>query len=210
MVVPMPQPRRDTTTGTPGELRERILAAMRQLLDEQQFDQISVAHILTAAGISRASFYFYFPSRQAVLAELVRRAVDAGEQAAEPWTDGELDPVEALRAGITAGARLWRRNAGVLLAIVGHWMSDDALRALWLEQMGRFTEATVARIEADEAALAHLAGQDVRAVASSLTWLGERLYSLAAAGVAPFDDEAVLVGVLLHAWVQILYGERDG
>ena len=202
----MSQPRRGTPPDAPAELRERLLDAARALLGQRRFEAISVADILAAAGVSRASFYFYFPGKQAVLAELVRRAVDQGEQAAEPWTAGELDPVEALRAGITAGARLWRDNAGVLTAIVEHWASDDELRALWLEQMGRFTEATVARIEADPVMLDHLAGQDVRAVAASLTWLGERLYYLAAAGVAPFDDEDTLVGVLLHAWVRILYG----
>ena len=58
-------------------LRERILDALRELLRERTFDTLSVAEIITAAGVSRASFYFYFAGKQAVLAELVRRA-DAG------------------------------------------------------------------------------------------------------------------------------------
>lgn len=209
MVGSVPPPRR-ATAAEATQLRARILAATRQLLDERRFDAISVADVLAAAGVSRASFYFYFPSRQAVLAELVRRAVDSGEEAAEPWTSGADDPVVALRAGITAGARLWTANAGVLRAIVEQWAADDELRALWLEQLGRFTDATVARIEADPGVLAHLAGQDVRAVAASLTWLGERLYYLAAAGVPPFDDEDTLVAALLHVWVRTLYGTIDG
>jgi TetR/AcrR family transcriptional regulator, ethionamide resistance regulator len=40
-----------------------------------------------------------------------------------------------------------------------------------------------------------------------LTWLGERLYYLAASGVAPFADERVLVDTLLNAWTSTLYGE---
>ena len=46
---------------------------------------------------------------------------------------------------------------------------------------------------------------DVHALAASLTWTGERLYYLAACGVPPFDDRAVLVDTLTHLWVSALY-----
>ncbi|HEY1325053.1 MAG TPA: helix-turn-helix domain-containing protein, partial [Streptosporangiaceae bacterium] len=67
------------------DLREAILDAARDLLAERRFDQISVADILTAADVARGSFYFYFESKHDVLAELVRRAVAAGHEAAQPW-----------------------------------------------------------------------------------------------------------------------------
>jgi AcrR family transcriptional regulator len=201
-----PHARRSGTQSAPADLRERLLTATRELLNQRRFDSISVADIIAAAGTSRASFYFYFASKQAVLAELVRRAVNQGQQAARPWTDGEQDPIVALRSGITAGAALWRDNAGVLTAIVEHWATDEQLRALWLEQMQQFTDIAVARIRSDPAALRQLDGRDVHAVAASLTWLGERLYYLAAAGIAPFDDHDVLVDTLTHAWTRTIYG----
>jgi AcrR family transcriptional regulator len=191
-------------------LRERLLNATRDLLAHRRFDSISVADIIAAAGASRASFYFYFPGKQAVLAELVRRAVGQGQQAAEPWTTGRQDPPQALRSGIEDGAALWMNNAGVLTAIVESWGSDEQLRELWLQQMETFTDMTVTRIQADPAALRCLDGSDVRAVAASLTWLGERLYYLAAAGVPPFTDRDVLVDTLMHAWTRILYGGSPG
>jgi AcrR family transcriptional regulator len=189
------------------EVRERILAATTALLGERRFESISVADILTAAEISRASFYFYFPSKQAVLAELVRNAVQAGQQAAQPFLDATRDPIAGLRSGIRDGAALWRDNAGVLMAIVESWGADEGLRALWMAQMDLFNQATVRRIEADPQASQRLRGTDIRAVAASLTWLGERLYYLAAAGVPPFDDEDVLVDTMLTAWTSILYGD---
>jgi len=197
---------RRSTEPTAADLRDRILTATRELLQHRAFSTVSVADILATAEVSRASFYFYFPSKQAVLGELVRMAVAEGQQAAQPWIEGQADPVEALRAGVTAGAQLWRANAGVLKAIVESWGSDEDLRALWLEQMNLFTEATVARIEADPTARQLVGQLDIRAVAASMTWLGERLYYLAAAGVPPFDDEAVLVDVLTNAWTSVLYG----
>jgi len=199
--------RRSGPAPASAELRDRIMCAVRELLRERRFDSLSVADILTAAGVSRASFYFYFPSKQAVLGELVREAVAQGRQAARPWTDREQDPITALRAGVAEGARLWLDNAGVLMAIVENWRSDEGLRALWLEQMNLFTDAATARIESDPQARRRLGSMDVRAVAASLTWLGERLYYLAAAEVPPFDDRQVLIDTLTNAWTSILYGD---
>lgn len=199
--------RRSAAAPASAELRERILSATRELLRERRFDTLSVADILDAAGVSRASFYFYFPSKQAVLADLVREAVAQGQQAARPWTDREQDPVSALRSGVTDGARLWRDNAGVLMAIVESWGSDEELRELWLEQMNLFTEAATARIESDPVAGPRLGSTRARAAAASLTWMGERLYYLAAASVPPFDDEEVLIETLTTAWTSILYGD---
>nr|BFE65690.1 hypothetical protein GCM10020063_102160 [Dactylosporangium thailandense] len=317
--------RRDEPSDT--ELRERVLDALRELLDTRTFDSLSVAEIIAAAGVSRASFYFYFPSKQAALAELVRRAVGAGHVAAEPWLSSAaplaephavgasagpppgaagasagsppgaagalagsppgaagalagpppgaagdraaarqgaadprpsapgssmvegapgpqtaaglpevpglqtaaglpevpglqtaaglpevpgpqtaagppeaLGPREALRHGIAAGADLWLANAGVLRAIVESWASDAQLRELWLAQMDTFTAATLARI-ADEPGLE---GADLPALAASLTWLGERLYYLAASRIPPFDDREVLVDTLTHLWIRAL------
>lgn len=193
---------------TAPELRGRILNATRALLSESEttFDALTVADILGAAQVSRASFYFYFPSKQAVLGELVRTAVGQGQSAAEPYLDPNKDPVDGLREGIRTGATLWKENAGVLIAIVDAWQTDSDLRALWLAQMDTFTDATVTRIAADPRATAYLEGQDIRAIAAALTWTGERLYYLAAAKVPPFDNEKTLIDVLTHSWTSTLYG----
>ncbi len=197
--------RRDEPRQPAAELRERILDGLRTLLEERTFDTVSVAEIITAAGVSRASFYFYFAGKQAALAELVRRAVSSGHEAARPWVRGEVDPREALRLGVDAGAGLWLDNGPVLRAIVESWASDPQLRELWLQQMATFTDAAITRIEADPVALRKLAGVDVPALAASLTWTGERLYYLAACGIPPFDDRTVLVDTLTHLWVSALY-----
>ena len=82
---------------------------------------------------------------------------------------------------------MWRTNGPILRAIVENWQSEPRLRA---------------------DAAAHLAGHDVTAVASGLTWLGERLYYLAACGIPPFDDENALVNTLVNIRVSTLYGEH--
>ena len=176
------------------------------MLESKRFVEISVAAIIRTSEVSRASFYFYFASKQAVLAELVRDAVTEGMQAAEPWIATDQDPIPALRSGVRSGAELWQRNAGVLKAIVENWGTDDELRRLWLDQMNVFTQAAAARIRADPVALEHLNGLQIEAVAASLTWLGERMYYLAAAEVPPFNDKSVLIETLTNFWTSSLYG----
>jgi AcrR family transcriptional regulator len=181
------------------DLREAILAATMSLLTDHDFSDLAVSDILTAAGVSRGTFYFYFDSKHDVLAELVRRAVTQGHSAAAPWLASPADPAAALRAGITAGAELWRSS-------VENWRTDPRLTALWLEQMQTFTDATIAQLSVDPRVLARLSGPDIRAVASALTWLGERLYYLAATNTQPFDDQDTLVSTLLRIWTSTLYG----
>jgi TetR/AcrR family transcriptional regulator, ethionamide resistance regulator len=205
MVKPGPRrARKPPPAGGDGrDLRVVILDATRTLLADRRFDEIAVADILEAAGISRGSFYFYFESKQDVLADLVRRAVEEGHAAARPWLghDGEDERYATVRHGISEGARLWRDQAPVLRAIVENWRSDPKLTELWLGQLDGYTAATQARIDQDGAA----GGVDSHTLAASLTWLGERLYYLAATGVPPFDDEETLVDVLTHIWMKTLY-----
>lgn len=200
------------------EVREAILAATRRLLDERRFDELSVADILTAAGVARGSFYFYFAGKHQVLAELTRRAVSRGQTAAEPWLAATDDPRETIRHGISEGAKLWRAEAPVLRAVVENWRSDEELGELWLSLMGAFTGATAERIAADQGTDAGAdasastdagantdTGANTEHLAAALTWLGERLYYLAAIGVEPFDDEDALVDVLTHIWMSVLH-----
>ena len=90
-----------------------------------------------------------------------------------------------------------------------NWRNEPRLTELWQQQMQLFTDAAVAQISTDPAAMTHLAGQNIAGVASALTWLGERVYYLAACGTPPFDDENVVIDTLVHVWASTLYG-RSG
>ena len=210
--VPRPHGRRSRADRAGGELREAILAATAGLLAEKSFGDLAVGDILTRPASPAAA------STSTSTASTTCWPSSSGG----PWPRGTppprpgwpapgptRTPAAALRAGITAGAELWRASAPVLRAIVENWRTDPRLEALWTEQMQTFTDATVAQIGADPRARERLAGQDIPALASALTWLGERLYYLAATGTPPFDDQDTLVATLLHIWTSTLYPDTS-
>jgi AcrR family transcriptional regulator len=54
--------------------REAIVTAVRELLQERTFADLSVSTISERAGVARSGFYFYFDSKYAVLAVMVGSA----------------------------------------------------------------------------------------------------------------------------------------
>jgi AcrR family transcriptional regulator len=190
------------------QVREAILHATRRLLERKRYDELTVADILAEAGVARGSFYFYFEGKADVLADLVRRAIGQGHEVAETWHGHGSAPVSieaATRQSIADGARVWRAEAPVLRAIVQNWQSSPRLYEIWRSMMDSFTTATEARIVADRESGASPGGPDPGDLAAALTWLGERLYYLAATGIEPFDEEDRLVDVLTHIWMTALY-----
>src|SRR5947199_207215 len=142
------------------------------------------------------------------VSELIPRSIHIVQTVCIDESMGRLPPWRRLgHRGRTVAGPFPLTGAAVLRAIVENWRTDPRLEALWTEQMQTFTDATVAQINADPRARERLAGQDIPALASALTWLGERLYYLAAAGTPPFDDQDTLVATLLHIWTATLYAE---
>jgi TetR/AcrR family transcriptional regulator, ethionamide resistance regulator len=190
------------------DVRELILDCTERLLASTRFEALSVADILKEAGVARGSFYFYFANKHAVLAELVRRAVDSAHEAAATWAgDTAGAPGTALAQGTAQGTRLWREHTPVLRAIVENWQSDPALTRLWTETVNGFTAVATERILADRAAgLAADRDDDPRVLAALLCWMNERAWYLAAIGHPPFTDEAQLTRALTEVWQAAIYG----
>ena len=71
-----------------GDDREQaILETAKRLLDERSFADISVDDLAKGAGISRPTFYFYFPSKDAVLVALVAQVITAADQTFQSLVD---------------------------------------------------------------------------------------------------------------------------
>ena len=94
------------------DAEQAILHATEQLLARTSLHELSVAQIISAAGISRATFYFYFSSKFAVLTTLVDRAIGEIFKVSQQFIDGtsELPTELAMRQRIQASAAIWEAN----------------------------------------------------------------------------------------------------
>jgi AcrR family transcriptional regulator len=60
--------------------RQAIMRAVRELLEDRPFAELSVSTISLRAGVARSGFYFYFDSKYAVLAQILAEAAEELER----------------------------------------------------------------------------------------------------------------------------------
>jgi AcrR family transcriptional regulator len=189
-----------------------IFAATERLLSEVPLHELSVAQIIAAAEISRATFYFYFSSKFAVVSGLLARVMDEIFEVVQPFTrrDDEISPEEALRHSLTGATLLWKSHRPAMRAIHEHWNTTPELRALWLGVVQRFTDAVAAEIDRERDSGLAPDGASSRQIASALLWGTERCLYVAGLGVdADLPDEQQTLEPLLALWVGGLYaGQR--
>lgn len=90
---------------------DEVLDAALALFSVQGFAQTSVEAVARAAGLSKAAVYLYFPSKNALLAGLVRRAVVPVAELALGAVDG--DPLIVI-AGLLRAAAARMAEPGVM------------------------------------------------------------------------------------------------
>ena len=81
----------------------RFSRPLNRLLEERPFAEISVDDLAKGAGISRPTFYFYFPSKDAVLMTLFERVIAEADATIEGRArrTTPADPARIWRDGIT-------------------------------------------------------------------------------------------------------------
>jgi TetR/AcrR family transcriptional regulator, ethionamide resistance regulator len=195
---------------TRGDDRERaILETAERLLAERSFHEISVDDLARGAGISRPTFYFYFPSKDAVLLTLLDRMVDeARGRMGESVERFSEDPARWLRAGITAVYETFSAHRAVTVAGSDALATSVEARELWERVMEGFVQVTTAVIEAERSRGAAPAGVPARDLAIVLNRMNERVFQSTFAGQAPAVDEANVLDVLVAAWLGAVYGSH--
>lgn len=174
------------------------------LSEGASFTDLSVERIATAAGIKRSGFYFYFRDKRELLMRLTEDvAEDLYGQAEAWWSSGE-DGASALRDALGEIITAYRRHGVLLRAIVEASAYDETVAGFWRALVGRFIEATRARIEAEQSE-GRVAGLPAEVAAFSLVWMTERAcYQALVQGrdVAAEDFREGIVAV----WTRSIYG----
>jgi AcrR family transcriptional regulator len=200
------RPRKHSGTS---EAETAILKATAGLLAEVPLHELSVAQIITAAEVSRATFYFYFSSKFAVLADLVEHAIAEIYEASRPALDRVAGaPIEvALHQRIERSARVWATHRPVLQAAVENWHVFPELRTVWLEMLDGLADAIRSEIDRERAAGRAPDGPDSKHLAVMLAWATERCLYISGLGLLDsLEGEEDTVEGLSRIWLAAIYG----
>jgi AcrR family transcriptional regulator len=185
-----------------GDLRElAILDAAERQLSEDGLDRMTVETIATAAGITRGALYFYFGSKNDVLAALVERTaanvVSAVERAE---ASASADPREALRDAVTQTARLWAEHGAVMRAAVELAPSVPEIEACWqaaVSATGSVTQRAMVRAGVPDDA----GPTGASAISAALVSMTERYFYGASKRGSLLEGAAQ---TLTHVWLAVL------
>lgn len=199
-------------TRASGDDREReILETAERLLEDRPLSEISVDDLAKGAGISRPTFYFYFPSKDAVVLTIVDRLVaDAAESREEALaTLSQGDPRAGLRKALEDLYGAFRSRRAVALAAAELRPTNSEARDLWSQVMeGWVTDAT-AVIEAERARGAAPPGQPARDLAIALVQMNERVQYATFAAESPSLEDSRVLDVLVDIWLRAIYGSPE-
>ena len=159
-----------------GERKESaILDTAWRLLGRQPLASITVEDLAAGAGISRSAFYFYFDSRDAVIAALSDRVADDIRGATTMFFTAPVDAtVDHLRGAVAGYLDRWRTHGPVLRAMASLSESDPDLRAFWDDLARELLAESAAAIERERAAGRALPGppaaEDLAQVLFAMLW----------------------------------------
>jgi TetR/AcrR family transcriptional regulator, ethionamide resistance regulator len=168
-----------------GRAETAILAATEQLLVQRPLNELSVAEIVQAAGISRTSFYAHFASKTDVVCECLRRVIDELMLAVKPFLSrSQADPEAAIRVSLEKWIELCVAHGALVRAVSEEWPHDERLREMWFDMLGSVTDATAHVIRAARRRGHAPGGADADALAACLMWAYERVLHVALIGEA--------------------------
>jgi TetR/AcrR family transcriptional regulator, ethionamide resistance regulator len=198
----------EVSVATQSRAQTAILEATERLLRERPLRLVSVADIIEAAGVSRTSFYAYFASKTAVIAECLREVMDQVMVAARPFhAQSGGDAEAAIRVSLLQWVEVCKTHGALLRTVSEEWPHDAEIRALWFEALETVTAGTARVIRSARQSGRAPAGADPRALAACLMWGYERVLHVALVGDAVgLPDPDAIVEPLAQMMVGGLYG----
>jgi AcrR family transcriptional regulator len=124
--------------------RDAIVTAVRELLEERSFADLSVSTISERAGVARSGFYFYFDSKYAVLAVILADASELLDQLTHhfaPREPGETPAAFAKRM-VGSAAAVYANDDPVLTACAVARNTDAQIR----EMMDDFYDSVISKL----------------------------------------------------------------
>jgi AcrR family transcriptional regulator len=207
-MAPPSRRRTDAQRSKRAAVETAVVEATEALLAEgASFADLPVEQIATRAGISRPAFYFYFRDKRDLLTRLTEGVAEELYREAEHWWsgDGDGDGQAELVAALEQVVGIYRRHAALLRAVVEAAAYDVEAAHYWRALVGRFVEATRARIAREQAAGTVDPALPAQAIAFGLCWMTERAAYEHLVQDGDLADRGLMDG-LLAIWLGAVYG----
>jgi AcrR family transcriptional regulator len=188
--------------------REAIVTAVRELLQERTFADLSVSTISERAGVARSGFYFYFDSKYAVLAVIL---ADAGELLDSlthhfaPREPGETPAAFAKRM-VGSAAAVYANDDPVLKACAVARNTDAQIREMMDDFYDGIIDKLIALLEQD--ADARPISDDVPALVRTLSAVTSFTLTQESAFIGRGEDAARAVDIVERLWLSAFWGDQ--
>ena len=185
------------------------MRAVRGLLEEQPFDQLSVSTISDRAGIARSGFYFYFESKYAVLAQILGEATRELEELTHDFAPRGRDesPADFARRMVGSAAAVYAHNDPVMSACNAARNTDTEIRKILDAQIDAVIAQIIAVVDDEIAAgTVHPISDDIPALVRTLGATTVLMLSGDATFVGPDGDVQRGVQILERLWLNALWG----
>jgi AcrR family transcriptional regulator len=188
--------------------RDAIVTAVRELLQERSFADLSVSRISEQAGVARSGFYFYFDSKYAVLAAILADAGDLLDSLTHhfaPREPGETPAAFAKRM-VGSAAAVYANDDPVLKACAAARNTDAQIREMMDDFYDGIIDKLIALLEQD--ADAHPISDDVPALVRTLAAVTSFTLTQDSAFVGRGNDPARAVEIVERLWLAAFWGDQ--
>lgn len=199
----------DTRQSRGDRQREAIITAVRELLEERSFAELSVSTISERAGVARSGFYFYFESKYAVLAVIVADAMEELDKLTHdfaPREPGE-SPSEFAERMVGYAAAVFASNDPIMTACSLARNTDAQIREIMDDFQDTVVDKIVGLVSQDTGA--RPVSPDIRALVRTLTAVTSMTLSHDSAFVGRDQDPAHAVEIVQRLWQYGLWGRDD-
>ena len=148
------------------------MQAVRELLQEKPFAELSVSTISLRAGVARSGFYFYFDSKYAVLAQILAEAVEELEELTQYFAPRQRDesPEQFAKRMVRSAAAVYAHNDPVMTACNAARHTDIEIRDILEQQFEMVLRQIVDVVEAEvKAGTASPISDDILTLVRTLT-----------------------------------------
>lgn len=189
--------------------RQAIVSAVRELLHEQAFGDLSVSAISERAGIARSGFYFYFDSKYDVLAVILAEAMHELEELTHFFAPRAADetPDAFAERMVGSAAAVFAHNDPVMAACNDARNTDAKIREILDRQIDAVIDQIVRIVEDELAAgTARPISDDIPALVRTLGATTAMMLSGDITFLGPDGDVQRGVRVLEQLWLAALWG----